>query len=84
MKYPDYQWPIFVKSNDTQEEIPIKLNPGDALIYRGCDIEHWREAIHGVACAQVFYHYTDVNGDKFNPWDGRPHGGLPRGMKVSK
>ena len=24
IKYPDYQWPIFVKSNDTQEEIPIK------------------------------------------------------------
>ena len=65
-------------------EIAVDLEPGDAMIYKGCDIEHWREPFHGVACAQVFYHYTDVNGDKFNPWDGRPHGGLPRGMKVSK
>ena len=65
-------------------EIAVDLEPGDAMVYKGCEIEHWREPFHGIACAQVFYHYTDVNGDKFNPWDGRPHGGLPRGMQVSK
>ena len=79
---PRKPWSIWLKNHEG--EIAVDLEPGDAMIYKGCDIEHWREPFHGVACAQVFYHYTDVNGDKFNPWDGRPHGGLPRGMKVSK
>ena len=49
-----------------------------------CEIEHWREPYHGIACAQVFYHYTDVNGERFNPWDGRPHGGIPHGFQRPK
>ena len=73
-------WSIWVKND--QGEIAVDLEPGDAMVYKGCEIEHWREPFHGIACAQVFYHYTDVNGDKFNPWDGRPHGGLPRGMQI--
>ena len=74
---------ILLVKND-QGEIAVDLEPGDAMVYKGCEIEHWREPYHGIACAQVFYHYTDVNGERFNPWDGRPHGGLPRGMQVSK
>ena len=77
---PRKPWSIWIKND--QGEIAVDLEPGDAMVYKGCEIEHWREPFHGIACAQVFYHYTDVNGDKFNPWDGRPHGGLPGGMKV--
>ena len=72
-------WPIWIKNN--QGEIPINLEPGDAMVYKGCEVEHWREPFHGNACAQVFYHYTDVNGERFNPWDGRPHGGIPHGIQ---
>ena len=51
------QWPIHVG-----ESGPINLDPGDAVIYRGCDLEHWREGFEGTWCSQVFMHYVDVNG----------------------
>lgn len=79
-KYPDYQWPIFVKSNDTQKEIPIKLNPGDALIYRGCDIEHWRDEFIGLNNAQVFFHWNIKDGKYDNKFDGRPFLGIPKDL----
>jgi len=28
------------------------------LIYRGCDLEHWREPFNGKVCVQVFLHYS--------------------------
>ena len=36
--------------------------PGDALVYRGCELEHWREAWPGERQAQVFLHYVDRHG----------------------
>lgn len=73
-------WPIYIK-HPHSEPIRIELRQGDAMIYRGCEVEHWREPFHGVHAAQLFYHYTDVNGDQFNPWDGRPHGGVPHSIQ---
>ena len=75
-------WSIWIKNHEGEKA--IDLEPGDAMIYKGCEIEHWREPYHGIACAQVFYHYTDVNGERFNPWDGRPHGGIPHGFQRPK
>jgi hypothetical protein len=46
--------------------VKVELNPGDMLIYRGCDLEHWREEFTGNICAQVFLHFNETN--KF---DGR-------------
>ena len=57
------------------------LEPGDALIYRGCDIPHWRDALPKGDCAQVFWHFTDMQGARRTPWDGRPGAGLPKGFK---
>lgn len=69
-------WPIFVK-NDKGEEVEINLSSGDMLIYRGCDLEHWRNEFNGNVCAQVFLHYNNLkNGDKYI-YDRRPHLGLP-------
>ena len=32
------------------------------LIYKGCDLEHWREPFKGEVCVQTFLHYsTDKN-----------------------
>ena len=76
-------WPIWLK-NKQGEEIKIELKQGDAMIYKGCEVEHWRDPFHGVAAAQLFYHYTDVNGELFNPWDGRPHGGIPHSFQRPK
>jgi len=57
----------------------VDLKPGDMLIYRGMELEHWREPFEGENCAQVFLHYTDQKekNAKENLFDGRPHLGLP-------
>ena len=73
-------WPIFLDGEE------ILLNPGDMLIYKGHETEHWREPFTGNNCAQVFLHYNEKNG-KFNDtnkYDGRPFLGLPQWFKEDK
>jgi len=65
----DKVWPIFLGDN-----IKIELTPGDILVYKGCEVEHWREPFDGEYCVQTFLHYNTENGI---PCDGRPHLGLP-------
>ena len=54
-------WAIYLDDNgETREAI---LDPGDILVYRGVDAEHWREPYKGkTPYGQVFLHYNDVNG----------------------
>ncbi|MDB4809610.1 hypothetical protein OAH34_00285 [bacterium] len=73
----DYNWPMFVSKEDGGQGEPIYLNPGDMIIYRGCEIEHWREPFKGLNHAQVFFHYNEKNGQYDIPFDGRPNLGLP-------
>lgn len=41
----------------------VTMEPGDAVMYRGCDMYHWRdEYSEGKWQAQVFLHYVDANG----------------------
>lgn len=41
----------------------IKMDAGDAVLYRGCEMYHWRdEYSEGKWQAQVFLHYVDANG----------------------
>jgi hypothetical protein len=49
------------------------------LVYRGCELEHWREEFHGDHCVQVFLHYNRKGTKlaKENFMDTRPHLGLP-------
>ena len=49
-------WPIFM------EGTPVNLDPGDAVIYQGCELKHWREEYKGDWFAQTFLHYVDKNG----------------------
>jgi hypothetical protein len=57
-------WPIFMGNNeDKTNATEVKMEIGDAVMYRGCDIYHWREAYkEGKWQAQVFLHYVDQNG----------------------
>ncbi|MCK5359014.1 MAG: hypothetical protein KAJ95_00215, partial [Gammaproteobacteria bacterium] len=88
---PDYKWPIYMdgtqdyrhnpeKANNTplpDEGVGALLNPGDAVIYRGCEAKHWREPFPGEHHAQVFIHYVDKNGPYAeNRFDMRPALGL--------
>ena len=63
--------------------VKVNLNPGDMLVYRGCDLEHWREPFKGKECVQVFLHYNNqkTKGAKENMFDRRPHLGLPAWFK---
>ena len=51
----------------------IELENGDAVIYKGCDLEHWREPFKGEVCVQTFLHYST---DKNLLRDNRPMIGL--------
>ena len=91
-------WPIYLSPNEnvgipnknkkitTQSNskgIKVNLEPGDMLIYRGDELEHWREPFEGDNCAQVFLHYNNLatKGAKDNLFDRRPHLGLPDWFK---
>ena len=58
----------------------VLLNPGDMLVYKGCDLEHWREPFQGEVCGQVFLHYSDSKKNK-KIFDDRLHLGLPSQFK---
>lgn len=82
-EYPNYNWPIWVQSKDGLE-IPISLNPGDLILYKGCEIDHWREKYLGLNHAQVFLHYNDKNGPFANKWDGRHQLSIPKKFQTRR
>ena len=77
---PDDKKGITAASN--AKGVKVDLNPGDMLIYKGMELEHWREAFDGEDCAQVFLHYNKVSKEaELNKFDKRPHLGLPSWFK---
>ena len=92
------EWPIYLSTNENvglpdekkgitsksnAKGIKVNLNPGDMLIYKGNELEHWREAFKGENCVQVFLHYNNIKtkGSKENIYDRRAHLGLPACFK---
>lgn len=54
-----YAWPIYMGG------MRFDMAEGDGIIYKGCDIEHWRdkcEGPNGYYSGQVFLHYVRKNG----------------------
>tara|TARA_Y100000356_G_C11197704_1_gene255882 strand:+ start:106 stop:777 length:672 start_codon:yes stop_codon:yes gene_type:complete len=89
-------WPIFINPNQNegvykdQDYVPsngsgvkVELEPGDMLIYSGCDLEHWREPFEGSNNAQVFLHYNNKSepNARAEKFDRRIHLGLPAWFK---
>ena len=90
-------WPIYLEPDpkkggvkpgvgyvsDNTKGVRVDLKPGDMLVYRGCELEHWREKFKGKECVQVFLHYNNrkTPGAKDNMFDKRPHLGLPSWFK---
>ena len=87
-------WPIFIDptgSDNVIDEykgihkpnaprgVKVDLEPGDMLMYSGCELEHWREPFKGQLCGQVFLHYNHAQGRfaKTNLYDKRPMLGMP-------
>ena len=74
-------WPIYLEPSGKEglKGFKVNLNPGDMLVYKGNELEHWRETFEGKNCAQVFLHYNNLKtkGSKENIYDKRPCLGLP-------
>ena len=81
-------WPIYLEPSglNSKKGVKINLKQGDMLVYKGCELEHWREKFKGDECIQVFLHYNNSRtpGSKKNMFDERPHLGLPDWFKGFK
>ena len=79
------KWDLYLEPSGKEgaKGIKIDLNPGDMLVYSGCDLEHWRNKYKGKEYIQVFLHYNNskTTGAKENMFDTRPHLGLPSWFK---
>ena len=79
------KWSIYLEPSGElgKKGIKVDLSPGDMLVYRGCELEHWREKFKGKVSAQVFLHYnnTKTKFAKENIFDRRKHLGLPNWFK---
>jgi len=50
------KWPIFI------DGVSVQLEPGEAVIYKGREFDHWREPFEGDWHSQCFLHYVDKEG----------------------
>jgi hypothetical protein len=57
---PRDPWPLWIRA--FTGPFAAELFPGDALLYRGAECEHWREAFPGENMVQIFLHYVDADG----------------------
>jgi hypothetical protein len=56
----DAIWPVWVEREGAA--MPIELEPGDGMLYRGTELRHWRDAFTGTEATQLFLHYVDQDG----------------------
>ena len=50
-------WTFYVRDPDTKEDISINMTKGDAVLYRGSEITHWREPLTGPDVYQTMIFY---------------------------
>jgi len=63
-------WPLCIEVGGNPRK--IELEPGDALIYKGIQIPHWRDAFDGERQVQIFLHYVKKDGEYSEfKFDGR-------------
>jgi len=90
-------WPLYLEPDSSKggekegvgyvsentKGVRVDLKPGDMMVYKGMELEHWRNKFKGKECIQVFLHYNNCKtpGAKDNMFDKRPHLGLPSWFK---
>jgi hypothetical protein len=68
----DTEWPIYMDGT------PVITKPGDAVIYLGPELKHYRNTLEGEYQTQCFLHYVNADGPyKEFDKDKRPAYGLP-------
>lgn len=72
-------WPIYMKAPGKAPTVHY-LEPGDACIYKGCEVTHWRDkAVDTDINVQVMLHYVNKNGPNAgHKFDGRKALGLSK------
>jgi hypothetical protein len=70
-------WPIWMEVPG-EKPMSFILESGDAVVYKGCEVKHWREkAVDTELNAQIMLHYVNQNGPYASfKWDKRPGLGL--------
>lgn len=66
-------WPIWMQKGDGPVSKVI-LQPGDAIVYKGCEVHHWREVMSECDInVQFMLHYVNESGKYADyKWDKRP------------
>ena len=65
-----HSWPIYCTSLKTKKYVEVVQEPGDALLYLGCNIGHYRPEYKGDWYNQLFLHYViqdEINAPYY--WD---------------
>ncbi len=65
-------WPIWMKVPG-KEPIKVEMAPGDAVVYKGCEVTHWRDKMVDTDInVQFMMHFVDKNGANASyKWDKR-------------
>ena len=54
-------WPLWLRDKEGIDR-SFALEPGDAFLFKGIELTHWREENTFGRCGQVFLHYVDQDG----------------------
>lgn len=82
----EYNWKLWVNNTANiahmgapEHDKGYDMQPGDAIVYKGTEIDHWREKFKGIMQSQVFFHYIDQTGPyaEIGKYDCRPGLGYP-------
>jgi len=69
-------WPLYMEDKD-KTVMEIVQEPGDAIMYRGHELPHWRTPYHGREQINAFMFYVRANGPRAElKYDTRPMLGL--------
>jgi hypothetical protein len=68
-------WPLWIRG--PQGASAVRMEPGDGVLSRGIECEHWREPLEEDQLTQVFLHYVEQGGrySEFK-FDKRPSLGI--------
>lgn len=74
----DRLWPLSLAGKDGARR-DVLLDRGDMIVFRGSELQHWRDPFAGKYWMQMLLHYVDADGAQTRyAYDGRPRIGAPR------
>ena len=80
----DTLWPIWMLNKEVHKQPQMcALYSGDAVVYQGNKVHHWRDGFEGTSHYQLFMHFVEADGKhKDKIYDTRPFIGLPSDTKT--